>query len=77
MNQLPRQSIRAQLTVAFGRLVIANPDLPSRFELRAPLNRYDRSTFYGGGAKGYVDYPALTAATISDSTKITDAEVCR
>jgi len=64
--------------VAFGRLFIANPDLPRRFELRAPLNRYDRSTFYGGGAKGYVDYPALTdiAATISDSTKITDAEVC-
>ena len=64
--------------VAFGRFFIANPDLPRRFELRAPLNRYDRSTFYGGGANGYVDYPALTdiAATISDSTKITDAEVC-
>ncbi|HKF59329.1 MAG TPA: alkene reductase [Blastocatellia bacterium] len=60
--------------VAFGRFFIANPDLPRRFELRASLNRYDRSTFYGGGAKGYVDYPALT--DISDSTKITDAEVC-
>lgn len=48
--------------VAFGRLFIANPDLPKRLELGAELNAYDRSTFYGGGAKGYVDYPALDAA---------------
>jgi N-ethylmaleimide reductase len=48
--------------VAFGRLFIANPDLPERFRRNAPLNRYDRATFYGGGAKGYIDYPALTAA---------------
>ncbi len=47
--------------VAFGRLFIANPDLPRRFETGAPLNRYDRKTFYGGGAKGYTDYPALAA----------------
>ncbi len=45
--------------VAFGRLFIANPDLPERFRRGAPLNRYDRSTFYGGGARGYTDYPAL------------------
>jgi N-ethylmaleimide reductase len=45
--------------VAFGRHFIANPDLPRRLEIGAPLNRYDRSTFYGGGPKGYVDYPAL------------------
>jgi N-ethylmaleimide reductase len=43
--------------VAFGRLFISNPDLPHRFELNAPLNAYDRSTFYGGGVKGYTDYP--------------------
>ncbi len=48
--------------IAFGRLFISNPDLPRRVELGAPLNRYDRSTFYGGDAKGYVDYPALDAA---------------
>jgi N-ethylmaleimide reductase len=48
--------------VAFGRLFLANPDLPRRFEFGAPLNRYDRKTFYGGGAKGYTDYPALEAA---------------
>jgi N-ethylmaleimide reductase len=47
--------------VAFGRLFIANPDLPRRFETGAPLNRYERKTFYGGGAKGYTDYPALAA----------------
>lgn len=47
---------------AFGRLFIANPDLPERFRLHAALNRYDRSTFYGGDARGYIDYPALTPA---------------
>jgi N-ethylmaleimide reductase len=45
--------------VAFGRLFIANPDLPRRLEVKSPLNAYDRSTFYGGTAKGYTDYPAL------------------
>lgn len=48
--------------VAFGRLFIANPDLPERLRLNAPLNPYDRSTFYGGAEKGYIDYPALTDA---------------
>ncbi len=45
--------------VAFGRLFIANPDLPERFRREGPLNHYDRPTFYGGGARGYTDYPAL------------------
>lgn len=45
--------------IAFGRLFIANPDLPERFRVGAPLNRYDRATFYGGDAHGYVDYAAL------------------
>ncbi|HYE52772.1 MAG TPA: alkene reductase [Azospirillaceae bacterium] len=48
--------------VAFGRLFIANPDLPRRLRLGAPLNRYDRPTFYGGDARGYTDYPALEDA---------------
>lgn len=47
---------RADL-VAFGRHFIANPDLPLRFQLSLPLNPYDRSTFYGGNERGYVDYP--------------------
>jgi N-ethylmaleimide reductase len=44
--------------VAFGRHFIANPDLPERLRRRLSLNRYDRSTFYGGDARGYTDYPA-------------------
>jgi len=46
--------------VAFGRLFIANPDLPERVRLGTVLNRHDRTTFYGGGAEGYTDYPSLT-----------------
>lgn len=45
--------------VAFGRLFISNPDLPERLKANADLNAYDRSTFYGGDAKGYTDYPRL------------------
>ena len=45
--------------VAFGKLFIANPDLPQRFAKAAPLNPWDSATFYSGGAKGYTDYPAL------------------
>jgi N-ethylmaleimide reductase len=47
--------------VAFGRSFIANPDLVDRFKDDAPLNEPDKATFYGGGAKGYTDYPALEA----------------
>jgi N-ethylmaleimide reductase len=50
--------------VAFGRLFIANPDLPQRFRLSAPLNMPDESTFYGGAEKGYTDYPALESREI-------------
>ena len=45
--------------VAFGVKFIANPDLPARIKIAAPLNEPDPDTFYGGGSKGYVDYPAL------------------
>lgn len=45
--------------VAYGRWFISNPDLPKRFALNAPLNPYDRSSFYGGDEHGYIDYPAL------------------
>ncbi len=45
--------------VAFGRPFIANPDLVARLRRNAPLNTPDQSTFYGGGAKGYTDYPTL------------------
>jgi N-ethylmaleimide reductase len=47
--------------IGFARLYLANPDLLDRFEADAELNPHDRATFYGGGEKGYVDYPALAA----------------
>ena len=47
---------RADL-VAFGKLFLANPDLADRVRNGVPLNEPDRETFYGGGAKGYTDYP--------------------
>lgn len=45
--------------VAFGKLFIANPDLPSRFAKGAPLNEPIPDTFYTHGPEGYVDYPSL------------------
>jgi N-ethylmaleimide reductase len=45
--------------VAFGKPFISNPDLVVRLEKNLPLNTPDQSTFYGGGAKGYLDYPLL------------------
>lgn len=45
--------------IAFGRAFIANPDLPERLALGAPLNAPDRSTFYAGTEHGYTDYPTL------------------
>ncbi|WOK97399.1 12-oxophytodienoate reductase 11 [Canna indica] len=48
--------------VAYGRMFLANPDLPRRFELNAPLNKYDRNTFYSSNPiVGYTDYPFLDA----------------
>lgn len=45
--------------VAYGRLFVANPDLPKRFALNAELNKYNRNTFYTSGEEGYIDYPSL------------------
>lgn len=45
--------------VCYGRHFLANPDLPKRFALNAPLNKYDRNTFYTQGEEGYADYPFL------------------
>jgi N-ethylmaleimide reductase len=47
--------------VAVGRLFIANPDLPKRWQTGADLNEPNPATFYGGGAEGYTDYPSLDA----------------
>ncbi len=49
---------RADL-IAFGKPYIANPDLAERLRSGAPLAKPDTATFYGGGAHGYTDYPAM------------------
>jgi N-ethylmaleimide reductase len=58
------EAVKAGLAdaVAYGRMFIANPDLPERIRTGAPLNVFDRSTSYGGDAHGYTDYPSLRAA---------------
>ena len=48
--------------IAFGKPFISNPDLVERLKRGAALNAPDKATFYGGGAKGYTDYPVLGAA---------------
>jgi len=48
--------------IAFGKPFLANPDLVERLKRGAPLNVPDKATFYGGGAKGYTDYPTLGEA---------------
>jgi len=45
--------------IAFGRLLIANPDLVERFRRGASLNPADAATFFGGEERGYTDYPTL------------------
>ncbi|MFP5019702.1 alkene reductase [Pseudonocardia phyllosphaerae] len=48
--------------VAVGRPFLANPDLVARWEQGAELNDPRQELFYGGGAEGYTDYPALDTA---------------
>ncbi|MCE2749518.1 MAG: alkene reductase [Rhodobacter sp.] len=48
--------------VTFGKPFIANPDLVERLRVNAPLNVPDQTTFYGGDARGYTDYPFLQDA---------------
>jgi N-ethylmaleimide reductase len=46
--------------VSFATTFLANPDLPERLRLGAPLNEAVRATFYGGDQRGYTDYPRLS-----------------
>ena len=52
--------------IAFGKLFISNPDLVERLKTGATLNELDRATLYGGGEKGYTDYPTLKAAQAAE-----------
>jgi 2,4-dienoyl-CoA reductase-like NADH-dependent reductase (Old Yellow Enzyme family) len=47
--------------VAWGKLFIANPDLPKRLAIGAALNAPVPASFYGGDEKGYTDYPSMAA----------------
>ena len=51
--------------VSFGKLFIANPDLPKRFELNAHLNTPNPKTFYSPDEKGYIDYSFLTQQSVA------------
>lgn len=51
--------------IVYGRLFLANPDLPERFERNAPLNEADQATFYTPGERGYTDYPTLERAALA------------
>jgi len=42
---------------SFGRLALANPDLPKRLAQGIELNSGDSKTFYSRGPVGYTDYP--------------------
>ena len=45
--------------VSFGKPFISMPDLTERIRRRGPFQGVDQATMFGGGAKGYTDYPAL------------------
>ena len=51
--------------IAFGKAFISNPDLVHRLRNAQPLTPVDPSTFYGGGAKGYTDWPTFEAVEAS------------
>lgn len=52
--------------IVYGKLFLANPDLPERFGKNAELNKWDESTFYTPGIKGYIDYPKLEKAQAAE-----------
>jgi hypothetical protein len=43
---------------------LANPDFIERCRSGTSLNAADPATFFGGGAKGYVDYPTLNRSAV-------------
>ncbi|ORX48268.1 FMN-linked oxidoreductase [Hesseltinella vesiculosa] len=60
--------------LAFGRLFIANPDLPERIRNDWPLNKYHRPTFYSHEAEGYVDYPFYTPEAAPEAQPASDEQ---
>lgn len=62
----PREQIGADVAAdiadieSYGSMTLANPDFARRVQTHSPFNEADRATFYGGSARGYTDYPAMT-----------------
>jgi N-ethylmaleimide reductase len=56
--------------VAFGRPFIANPDLPERIANGWPLNPLDSMNLYGGGERGFTDYPTYAQASQNQANKV-------
>lgn len=60
--------------ILFGQAFIANPDLPRRIALGAPLAAADRETFYAGGATGYTDYPPLPDGAVRSDERVLETQ---
>jgi N-ethylmaleimide reductase len=50
---------------SYGQLVLSTPDFTARLKSGEPMNEPDKSTYYGGGAKGYTDYPTLAERAVA------------
>lgn len=67
----PREQIGADVASgladleAYGQMILANPDFVERLKAGAPMNDADRTTFFGGTARGYTDYPSLSEAAVA------------
>ncbi|EUC20275.1 UNVERIFIED_ORG: 2,4-dienoyl-CoA reductase-like NADH-dependent reductase (Old Yellow Enzyme family) [Burkholderia sp. CF145] len=44
---------------SYGQMVLANPDFVARLTANSTMNEANRTTFFGGDAQGYTDYPHL------------------
>jgi N-ethylmaleimide reductase len=51
--------------ISFGRVFIANPDLPERIRTGAALNPLDPDTLYSGNTRGLLDYPTIDVPNAS------------
>lgn len=49
---------------AYGQMILANPDFIDRVRSGEPMNEADRNTFFGGDARGYIDYPTFKASSV-------------
>lgn len=69
-----REQIGADVTAgladmeSYGSMTLANPDFAHRVHTHAPFNEPDKTTFFGGGTQGYIDYPALASSEEIRST---------